>query len=101
MFEFEREDYILGDNKYTECYKEIQQTREEVLKEALDVYLRHQHSYTLKYILDLQSRMHNVKLKHFYAYEYTRDNKTHYTFKGDLIFTIYFDNMQWKCDMYY
>lgn len=101
MIEFKPEDYILEDTKFKAYCKSSRESREGLLTQAFDMYLQHQHGYTLAYLLDLQSRMHNVRLKHFYAHEYVQDKKTHYTFKDKLIFTIYFDNMTWKCDTYY
>lgn len=101
MFEFEHDYYSLNESLMKNALQQHRETREEVLTEAFDVYLQHQHGCTLGCLLDLQSRMHNVKLKHFFAHEYIQDKKTHYTFKGELIFTIYSDNMQWKCETYY
>ena len=101
MIEFKPEDYILDDTKFKAYCKSGLESREEVLTQAFDDYLQRQHGHTLSEVLNLQSRLHNVRLKHFYAHGYVPDNKTHYTFKDKLIFTIYFDNMTWKCDIYY
>ena len=100
MIEFKPEHYILEDTKFKSYCKSSRESREELLTQAFDDYLTKVHGLSLQYLLHLHQK-HNMKLKHFKVIEYVQENKTCYLFKDKLIFTIHFDNMTWKCDIYY